>query len=73
MSIDACVAAVRRHVANADGTGDAIKKNLELMFARVFLARLRYECAQHPAEHVRHAHPEAYGLLARGLRRDAAA
>jgi hypothetical protein len=57
-------------VRNADGTVDIPQKNLELKFARMFLARLQYECAGLPAEHLMHAPPEAHALLARGLAKD---
>jgi hypothetical protein len=71
MSIEKYVAAIERHLQTADCTVDAETKKLEIKFARMFLARLRHECAEAEAETVR-THPHAHDLLERGLPDDAA-
>jgi hypothetical protein len=72
MSIGKFVAAIERHLQNADWTVDSEKKRLEIAFARMLLIRLRYECAKIPVAQMAREHPEALDLLAQGLPEDAA-
>lgn len=67
MSIQKFVAAIERHLQNADCTVDSEKKKLEIAFARMLLVRLRYECAKIPTAEMAREHPEALDLLAQGL------
>jgi hypothetical protein len=72
MSIGKFVAAIERHLQNADCTVDSEKKRLEIVFARMLLIRLRHECAKIPVAQMAREHPEALDLLAQGLPEDAA-
>ena len=72
MSIGKFVAAIERHLQNADCTVDSEKKRLETAFARMLLVRLRYECAKIPAAEMAREHPEALDVLAQRLPEDAA-
>jgi hypothetical protein len=71
MSIEKYMAAIERHLQTADCTVDAETKKLEIKFARMFLARLRHECAQVPEAEMVRTHPDAHDLLERGLPDDA--
>jgi hypothetical protein len=67
MTIKACVASIRQHLDTAGETVDRETKALEQKFARMFLERLRLECAGLTEEELKASHPDAYHLLAHGL------
>jgi hypothetical protein len=71
MSIGRLVAAIERHLQNAECTVDSDKKKLEVTFARMLLVRLQYECAKVPELEMARDYPEARDLLAHGLPKDA--
>ena len=63
MKINTCVASIRRHLDNAGETVDRETKALEQKFARMFLERLRLECAALTDDELRAHYPDAYHLL----------
>ena len=67
MKINTCVSSIRRHLDNADETVDRETKALEQKFARMFLERLRLECAGLADDELMAHYPDAYHLLKRGL------
>jgi hypothetical protein len=67
MKITGCVASIRRHLDNAGETVDRETKALEETFARMFLERLRLECAGLTDEELKTCYPDAHKLLKHGL------